>query len=62
MILELLNNGQELMGSDGVMYIDGRKTLNNIHRDVVDRNKRFSKNFPHKIATAFKYKGTIINI
>lgn len=62
MIIELLKNGQELMGTDGVMYVDGRKTLNSIHRDVVDRNKRFSKNLPHKMATAFKYKGATIDI
>lgn len=60
--IQLYQNGQYMMASDGRMHIDGRLNLQNAIQAVKDRNKRFLKNFPHKIADAFEYKGKIISI
>lgn len=49
----LTKDGIELLGTDGLMYIDGRKNLHNQILEVKARNKRYAKNFPHKIANGF---------
>ena len=46
-------DGNDILGSDGVMFIDGRKNLYNQIIEVKERNKRYAKNFPHKIANGF---------
>lgn len=46
-------DGKDILGSDGLMYIDGRKNLYNQIMEVKERNKRYAKNFPHKIANGF---------
>jgi len=56
MLLQLIDNeGRQMCGSDGVMNYDKRHNLENIKNEVRERNKRFEKNFPHKIATAFQF-------
>ena len=52
-ILQLYKDGKEIIASDGIMYIDGRLNLSNIKRAVIERNKRFAVNFPHKIVDSF---------
>lgn len=61
-LAQLYQNGQRMLATDGRMYIDGRFNLQSAIQAVRDRNSRFKKNFPHKIADAFEYKGRIINI
>lgn len=59
-ILQLFKDGKELLGSDGIMYIDGRFSNANIYREVRARNNRFAQNFPHKIADQYAlYTGRI---
>lgn len=53
----LTQNGNDILGSDGLMYIDGRLSLCNIKSKVKERNERYSKNFPHKIADGFYVAG-----
>jgi hypothetical protein len=53
----LTKNGNDILGSDGLMYIDGRLCLYNIKSKVRERNTKFSKNFPHKIADGFYIAG-----
>lgn len=53
MVLQLFQGGKEMLASDGVMYVDGRLSLHNISEAVKERNKRFEKHMPHKIADAF---------
>jgi hypothetical protein len=55
-------DNREMLGSDGVMYIDGRYSIDSIKWCVRSRNSRYSKNFPHKIATAFIYKNKRISL
>ena len=58
--LQLFKDGKEIIASDGIMYVDGRLNPSNVKREVIERNKRFAKNFPHKIADAFAiYRGRI---
>ena len=58
--LQLFKDGKELLGTDGIMYVDGRFNLPNIKQAVINRNKTFAKNFPHKVADSFAiYSGRI---
>ena len=50
-------DNREMLGSDGVMRVDGRYTLETIKSCVRRRNIQYSKNFPHKIAKGFIFKG-----
>ena len=52
-ILQLFKDGQEIIASDGIMYVDGRLNLYNIISEVEQRNNRYKDNFPHKIADGF---------
>ena len=51
--LQLFKNGQEIIATDGIMYVDGRLNKANIINAVKNRNSRFLANFPHKIADSF---------
>lgn len=51
----LTKKGRDIIGSDGLMYIDGRFNLNSIKLQVIKRNKSYQKNFPHKIADGFYF-------
>jgi hypothetical protein len=51
--LQLFRDGKEILASDGIMYVDGRFNHRNIVKAVNERNTRYAKNFPHKIATSF---------
>ena len=51
--IALTKNGKEILGSDGIMFIDGRKTITNQIEEVKKRNKSLIKNFPHKVADGF---------
>lgn len=51
--IQLFKDGKELLGSDGIMYIDGRYNLTSIKSEVRKRNQRYARNFPHKIADSF---------
>lgn len=51
--LQLFKDGKELLASDGIMYVDGRYSMNRIKDEVRKRNEQFAANFPHKIADSF---------
>lgn len=51
--LQLFRQGKEILATDGIMNVDGRLNIHNIKNEVSERNKRFAKNFPHKIADSF---------
>jgi hypothetical protein len=51
----LTQNGSDILGSDGLMYVDGRLNFNNVKHEVVKRNSRYEKNFPHKLADGFYF-------
>ena len=54
-------NGKEILGSDGLMHIDGRFNLTSIKREVRERNKRLERNFPHKVCDGFFFAGEHLN-
>ena len=65
----LTQRGSDILGSDGLMYIDGRLSINSVKMKVSERNKSYKKNFPHKIADGFYFTnerlariGQIINL
>ena len=49
----LFRDKKEILGSDGLMKIDGRYNLSSIRQSIIDRNKRYVKNFQHLVADAF---------
>ena len=51
--LVLLKDGKEILGSDGVMYVDGRLNIHSIKEAVKARNKSLVRNFPHKVCDSF---------
>lgn len=58
--IQFYKNGKELIASDGIMPIDGRLNNSSIYILVIERNKRYAKNFPHKIADSYAiYSGKI---
>ena len=57
MRVQLLKDGQEMVATDGRMWIDGRLSLSNAIIAVRRRNKNFEKNLPHKICDGFIWKG-----
>lgn len=52
-ILQLYRDTTEIIASDGIMYVDGRLSLDNIKQAVIERNKTYVKNFPHKVCNGF---------
>ena len=60
--IQLVRNGIQIIATDGQMYIDGRWNLSSIKNAVMQRNNRFRLNFPHKVATAFIYKGKTYSV
>ncbi len=59
-IVQLYKDGESMVATDGRMHIDGRLGIERATLEVTKRNSLFEKNFPHKIATAFEYKGQYI--
>ena len=60
MTLQLFKDGDEILASDGIMYVDGRFNKYSIIKAVRERNRRYAANFPHKIADSFAiYNGRI---
>ena len=57
----LRRNGKDLMGSDQLIYIDGRLNVSNAIRTVKERNERYKKNFPHKVADSFYFVDDRLN-
>ena len=51
----LRNNGSDLIGSDQLMYVDGRKNIHNTINEVIKRNSRFEKNLPNKVCDSFYF-------
>jgi hypothetical protein len=51
--LQLFKQGKEILGSDGIMYVDGRLNATNIRLEIVKRNERYAKNFPHRLADSY---------
>ena len=49
----LFRDKKEILGSDGLIKIDGRYNLSSIRQTIIDRNKRVVKNFPNKVADAY---------
>lgn len=60
MKLQLFVDGSEILGSDGIMYVDGRFNMCSIVLAVKERNKRMV-NFPPKVCDSFAmYNGRTI--
>ena len=53
----LVQGNKDILGSDGLMYIDGRFSINTTINEVKKRNNRYVTNFPHKVATGFYFAG-----
>ena len=51
--LQLFKDDKELLGSDGIMCIDGRLNNASIYKCVKERNDRYKANFPHKVADKY---------
>lgn len=51
--IQLYRDNQPLLGSDGVMKVDGRFNLSSIRQTIIDRNKRMVKNFPNSVANGY---------
>ncbi len=51
--IQLFRDGQMIIATDGIMYVDGRFNAASIYREVRARNNRFAKNFPHKVADQY---------
>lgn len=49
----LFRNNKRILGSTGFMNIDGRFNYSSIRQTIIDRNKRYVKNFPHLVADAY---------
>ena len=49
----LFRDKKEILGSDGLIKIDGRYNLSSIRQTIIDRNKRVVKNFPNEVADAY---------
>lgn len=58
--LQLYKDGKQLLGSDGIMSVDGRYSNSTIYCKVRERNNKFAANFPHKVADQYAiYNGRI---
>jgi len=58
--IQLYKDGKQMLGSDGIMLVDGRLNNSSIYRQVRQRNNSYAKNFPHKIADSYAiYNGRI---
>lgn len=57
MLLRLTQNEKEILSSDSLLYVDGRLSINNIKEKVKERNNRYAKNFPNKLADGFYITG-----
>jgi hypothetical protein len=54
--IQLYRDGEEIIASDGVLPVYTKL----FKEEVIERNKRFEKNFPHKVADEFAvYRGRI---
>lgn len=56
--LQLYRDGKPMLGTDGVMHVDGRFNACNVKLSVINRNKRYAKNLPHLVCDGFKYCDT----
>ena len=57
----LYRNNYSILGSDGLMHIDGRFSLQSTINEVKKRNERYSKNFPHLICDGFRFCDNRLN-
>lgn len=46
---------KNIIGSDGLMKIDGRFKMESIKNEVKKRNERYIKKFPHLVADGFRF-------
>ena len=53
----LTQNEKDILGSDGLLLIDGRLNLESIKEIIFARNYTMKKNFPHKVADGFYLAG-----
>lgn len=44
-----------ILGSDGLLYVDGRYNIGSIKELIRARNYRLKKNFPHKVCNGFYF-------
>ena len=59
-ILNLTKNGKSLCcGSDRIIYYDRRWNISSIRRHIKERNKRYSKNFPHLVCDGFQFENEL---
>jgi hypothetical protein len=48
-------NNVDIIGSDGLLYVDGRYNIESIKEFIRARNYRLKKNFPHKVCDGFYF-------
>ena len=53
MKLQLFINDAPILGSDGILNVDGRLNIYSVANIVRERNKRVQKNFPHNVCNGF---------
>lgn len=51
----LRKDGKDLIGSDQLVYIDGRFNLDSTVNYLTERNKRLEKNLPKLVADEFYF-------
>lgn len=49
----LFRNNQRIIGSTGLIHVDGRFNSSSIRQTIIDRNKKVVKNFPNEVADAY---------
>jgi hypothetical protein len=57
MTIQLFKDGKQIIASDGIMWVDGRLSEYNVTEEVIKRNLRYEKNFPHLLADAWQRTG-----
>lgn len=61
MLARLQKENEDMLGSDSLMYIDGRLSVSNAIEAVRKRNDSYRKNFPHLIADSFYFVDERLN-
>lgn len=51
----LYRNGAKIMGSTGLMNVDGRFGMERVKHAIRERNKQLEKNFPNEVCEEFVF-------
>ncbi len=51
--IQLYKDGREILGSDGIMFMDGRYGSERITAEVKKHVDTYRKNFPHLVADEY---------